>query len=167
MADSKISQLPTYSGGTNADEIPIANLTTQSTQQVTITALKALVAPAALASNNGLFTHDTETTTTTVIAHGLGKVPALVHFDWTKAGGGYVWVGSGNYSSGASNSSTSIQTAYSSLTSNVYAVLMCASSVQGLGGTVTVDATNITITWSVLPSGTAPGNIHNVVWFAI
>ena len=34
MADSKISQLPAYTGGTGLDEIPIANLTTQTTEQI-------------------------------------------------------------------------------------------------------------------------------------
>jgi hypothetical protein len=127
---------------------------------------------------NGSTTRDMSTTTTTTIAHGLGRAPQLVKLHVNRAT---------SFTSGASASVNSVGS-YDGSTQNCnyvgfdtngsalgsgqdtsYAVHYDYGTGGGTGGntlqgSVSVDATNITITWTKTNSPTGTGDIH---WEAI
>jgi hypothetical protein len=115
--------------------------------------------------NSGTLTKDISSTTSTVIAHGLGTIPKMVHISAAYGGassvgmsytqatvtgintvsGNYAFTEGGTNAGGASGNGFVIYQQYTSTTS-----FLTASS-------ITLDATNITITWSKnsTPTGTA------------
>jgi hypothetical protein len=125
----------------------------------------------------GSTTHDMTSTTTTTIAHGLGTIPKLVtfHVGTSLASaaalqavaysyGAYDGVTqNSNYVAGSTNGST-IATGQDTSNAIHYAYGGTAgANSDRLVGAVTVDATNITITWTKTGSPTGTGNI---IWTA-
>ncbi len=141
-------------------------------------ASKTYVDASAPAFKTGNTTHDMTSTTTTTIAHGLGKTPKFIRMSLNSS------VGSGgNVSSTVVNSTgtydgTTQNCLYHAYSSNGslsgsdmdtthiirWSVSAAGSAISDfLLGTATFDATNITITWAKTnsPTGTA-----NIIWEA-
>jgi hypothetical protein len=122
---------------------------------------------------SGSTTKDISTVTDTVIAHGLGVVPSFVSLKAAAPGTSRGGVSIGEWHTGGiTTSSTSVQSEGGSSANNDYYnvstvyILECVSgsdSDQLLQGTITVDDTNITISWAKtnLPTGT-----WNLIWVA-
>lgn len=137
----------------------------------------AFAVPAGVIAKTGNTTHLMSSTTTTTIAHGLGKTPAFVRisvFESTSSTSiGLVAQSIGTYDGTTQNSN------FIAVDSNggswlggqdtTHAVHFGRSgsgtaNSSFLVGTITVDATNITITWAAtnLPTGTG-----NIIWEAL
>ena len=115
-------------------------------------------------SKNGVFSKDMSTTTTNTIAHGLGRTPSLLRVTMFAgpANGAFYYDSVGSYDGstqncvyvGDSNGSGSITRG--TIANIVYYVFNGVGSNDNKG-TSSLDATNITITWSKTgtPTGTA------------
>lgn len=123
---------------------------------------------------NGSTTHDMSLTTTTTIAHGLGRTPQLVkiHVNQTLGDsssslhmvssiGSYDGSTQNcNYIAGSTNGATLLSGADTSNCIHYgYGATTTADS-DKLTGAVSVDATNITITWTKTNNPTGTGNVH-------
>lgn len=116
----------------------------------------------------GNTTKDTSTTATTTIAHGLGVVPKIVRMQMNTAVGG-LCVAHAMYltATGAQPSNTCFVDASSGTdfgATTTFAVYENALN-DGLNGTITVDATNITITWADVGGGAFTGTAY-IIWEA-
>jgi len=105
-----------------------------------------------------------------VIAHGLGKIPALVEISTTWYASGASAKGlttNGNYDGTTTNSITnfgfSTGTAGNSNTYIIYVEDPTTGGVQK--ATITIDATNITLAWT--KTGTPPADAINILWKVI
>lgn len=119
----------------------------------------------------GNTTKDSSVTTTTTIAHGLGRIPKLVRLFavYPTLNGNYI-------SSNGAYNGTSQYSQYASYNTNGGAIGGGSSNTEGiilartstangdiLRGVVSFDATNITITWTKTGS---PVGTHNINWEA-
>jgi hypothetical protein len=115
-----------------------------------------LVTPVPIAYSNGLSTASSGTQT---IAHGLGKIPKKVKLTgsyWVNSSGLHMYLSIGAYDGTHQTNvweewDTNVSTglpSYNQGTSTSYTI-----NLAGATGVVTVDATNITITWTGSPSG--------------
>lgn len=124
--------------------------------------------------SSGLSSKNTaDASTTQTIAHGLGKIPKRVKFTVLAKTPSVtniqyhigVFDASGNNSVGTLHGTSS--GTFVSYISNVYAIALCGGTVLpstiGQTGVVTVDATNITITWT--KNGTPAGTV-DFMWEA-
>jgi len=115
-----------------------------------------------ISASSGLTTHSASSTTTKTIAHGLGRTPTQVNVSGSTSGLSNAFY-SGVYTSLGGNAGVGIgNLQYSD--SSTYAVLL----VEGFSpdrnqGAITVDSTNITITWTKLGS---PSQTWSIVWSA-
>lgn len=123
-------------------------------------------------SNSGVDTRNMTTASgTQVIAHGLGQIPTFVTFSFNNANDStdFMFVGNGTYTTNGNRAvhgflqGTSGTGSASSGSSTSYAIagLGATNTVptsSGQTGIVTVDATNITITWT--KNGTPTGTIY-------
>jgi hypothetical protein len=106
------------------------------------------------------------------IPHGLGTAPANVRLSWTLGTGNNFWGGVGTYNVNASISAyvasvsgSGANNAFASYTSSPFYICEIVDSAgAGLTATITVDATNIYLTWSLDGGGTA-GTL-NFLWEA-
>jgi hypothetical protein len=114
----------------------------------------------------GTTTKDISNTTATTIAHGLGHAPRVVRLQAMNVHDDmYISIAHGNYtSSGWKAISIAMRTNTGSTNQISTAFRLYNNSVsEYVEGTVTVDATNITITWTRTggPAGTV-----NILWEA-
>ncbi len=117
-------------------------------------------------SKNGTTTYDVSTASgTQTIAHGLGRVPSKVRLTSVLGNGSPMSVSFGSYD-GTTNSNTHLYfssniTGVSDVDNTNAIVVFADSTTKHANGVVTVDATNITITWTKTstPTGTA-----NILW---
>lgn len=167
-----------------ANRLALRNTTGDITVNTTPTAStdaasKAYVDSAALVAKTGSTTKDMSSTTTTTIAHGLGKTPKLVTFHVNRSTADVANLSGvvvSSYGSYDGTSQTSNFVAFSSNGSTAMAGQDTTHAIHygyggtagansdNLVGTVTFDATNITITWTKTNSSTGTGEI---VWSAI
>lgn len=112
--------------------------------------------------SGGSTTKDLSVAGATTIAHGLGKTPKLVHIMAMYASGGGSSVEDiayGIYVGGAAYAvSKNVQ---DNVSGGGSATLYGTFTLEGITGTITCDATNITITWS----GTVGATVR-IVWDA-
>lgn len=175
------------SGITVASGVANVNMGTSANQVVQLNASAQLPAvsgalltnlPSTMVAKNGSATHDMSTSTTKTIAHGLGITPKLVKLHVAPPLGDAASIlravnsvgsydGSTqncNYVAGSTNGSTLLSAADTTHAIHYgYGGTATANSDNNVG-TVAVDATNITITWSITGSPTGTANIH---WEAI
>lgn len=123
------------------------------------TQIDAKIAAAGVNYASGATSHDISSATSTTIAHGLGTAPTYVkvssafsaasNFSWTEAT--YV-----DGTQSAIYSTLEVGTAASS--GSGFRIYEDSSAPRYITGTITIDATNITIAWSKTstPTGTAP-----------
>ena len=117
---------------------------------------------------NGFLAKDASVSTTTTIAHGLGKTPlnARLSFSITGIASSGVQLTAYCVFNGTTQTAYSVYTTGASTTSSS-ASLILSGSFSGWGtltGTVTFDATNIYITW--VKSSTPQGS-YNLIWEAV
>lgn len=159
MADEKISELNALTTPDAADVFAIVDTSAAETKKISwssiFTALAAVFGvPSA---TNGAVNHSATSTTTTVIAHGLGRTPVKIKFNYIT---GYLKFGFGNFDASGQH----CVSGYGSTDCNDYPVAIAFDNDGGsniLKGTVTVDATNITITWAKTGS---PTNTFTILW---
>lgn len=111
----------------------------------------------------GSTTKDISTTTSTVIAHGLGAAPLMVEIETLLSP-----VAGTSVSYGKAIYINSTQTGFAfgiqaSDSYSVFRIMLGGGSGLYVEGTISVDATNITITWTRIG---APGGTAFVVWKA-
>ena len=99
-------------------------------------------------AKTGSTTKDCSATTTTTIAHGLGVAPSLVILDGKGVTSGGMYGASAYYSNSAQSSNSFYIDSSSGTTELATATFDFNDSTAPLTGTITVDATNITITWA-------------------
>lgn len=121
-------------------------------------------------SFNGTFTHDISLTTSTVIAHGLGRVPSYIWLNSLMATGGG---GVGFTQSNGSYNGTTQNCIYAAPNSSSNAVAVNVASgkivhiplganpadAAFIEGVCSVDSTNITIAWTKTGSPTGSGTL--------
>lgn len=114
---------------------------------------------------NGVFTKSEGSSTTTTIAHGCGRTPKRVRINamWTNSAATHTLSAYATYN-GTTQSSVAQQWGSSGWIVGSFALLSNGAGGSGGGsvGTITYDATNITITWS----GTGAANSWECVWEA-
>jgi hypothetical protein len=118
--------------------------------------------------SNGTVAKDISDTTTDTIAHGLARTPKRVRFSWTGVST-KLSVGSGVFDSSGQRCTNAVYVGDLSGTSGLATTALLlrrttnGTNADRLEGTVSVDATNITITWAKTdtPTGTA-----NILWEA-
>jgi hypothetical protein len=102
---------------------------------------------------------------TQTIAHGLGKVPSIVRISGAWGGGSAVlaW-SSGNYNGTTMNVASISYYAGASASNNggTFDVVYLNSNGAGQAATITMDATNIYLAWSVLGGGGS--GTANLIW---
>ena len=110
----------------------------------------------------GIFTKLLSDTTTTTIAHGLGAAPRMVRISGVMHTGDNPLTRTGAYTvyTGSTQYSWSYKTV-DNVSGAGSAAMTQTFSLNALVGTITVDATNITIAWAGSGAGTA-----NLVWEA-
>lgn len=101
-------------------------------------------------------------TGTTVFAHGLGRAPVAVDFSGYHVSGGNFGSCAGSWSSGQNNGGMVANATSVSLTTGAVVIGDDPVSNRNVGA-VSVDATNITLTWTKTGS---PGSVWGVVWSA-
>lgn len=111
---------------------------------------------------SGQTTKDISANTTTTIAHGLGRLPKLTHVTATlcansSAAYSTAWATISNGTTSAMSSAIDGGTATTGASSSAFTLYNSVTGANSISGTVSVDATNITITWVVTgaPTGTA------------
>jgi hypothetical protein len=107
---------------------------------------------------------DCSATTTTTIAHGLVTAPTLVFIDAKGVTGGAFYAASAVYSA-STQSSNYVSADTSSGTGEIAASTFSLKDSVGSGiltGTITIDATNISIAWA----GTTFTSTAKLIWFA-
>lgn len=117
-----------------------------------------------LSVSSGATTKDCSATTTTTIAHGLGSAPSLVQIDAKGTTSASFYVASTVYSA-STQSSSYLSTDTGSGTGEIAAATFTMKDSTGSGGitgTITVDATNISIAWS----GTTFTSTAYLTWIA-
>ncbi len=123
-----------------------------------------LANPVPNAYSSGLTTKNlADANTAQVFAHGLSVTPKKVAFDYNLDNGAETGTGSGVYDTSGQRAIYQLPGGTSTTSIQALTISTNASFTAGQVGTVTVDATNITITWvkSGSPSGTA-----NILWSA-
>lgn len=130
------------------------NMVTNSRLSGTVTSNPSGVISASLlpgiSVSSGATTKDCSATTTTTIAHGLVTTPTLVQIDAKGTTSSSFYVASAVYSA-STQSSSYVSTDTSSGTGEIAAATFTMKDSTGSGGitgTITVDATNISIAWS-------------------
>ncbi len=115
---------------------------------------------------NGVTTHAGDSTVSQTIAHGLGRAPRLVKLTGIKTVSGSILAFSWGTYNGTTSSCVFGVNAATSASSNdsTNVIHMNDGSSNELSATVTVDATNITLTWSKL--NTPNSNNINIMWEA-
>jgi len=113
----------------------------------------------------GTFTHSMSSTTTTTIAHGLGRTPKMVRIRGMELDSGDLEIMEGVIN-GAGQAGISVQVGQGiSGDSTTYAIVFSSGNGSNtLSGSVTFDGTNITITWT---SSNSPSGTAHFVWEAI
>jgi hypothetical protein len=146
-------------GGTGATSaadartnLGLGNMATQNKNAVDITG-GTITGIAPPAFKQGVETKDDSNTTTVTIAHGLGRVPAMVRFSWKNGPNAIAGSqnGSGAYVTGSQGcvfaaGNASGNAVYGS--NATYAIYIYENGTPLQTGSVSVDATNITITWT-------------------
>lgn len=119
---------------------------------------------------NGTFTKDaSDASTTQTIAHGLGKIPKRVRFDFVKTLTAVTAIQQFGFAvyNGTTSSGISIRdsSSVSGFTSgfDVLRLNDSTSAVSRTDGVITFDATNITITWTKTNS---PTGVYQFIWEA-
>lgn len=115
-------------------------------------------ASVALTVKEGTFTHDVSSTTSTTIAHGLGAAPSCVIIIGSRAGAVKSW---GWWNSASQHSLNNFAGAGNELAT--VATIHGDNNTDKNSGSVSVDATNITIAWTKV--GTPTGT-DTFIWMA-
>jgi hypothetical protein len=163
IADSKIIKNPMTTagdvmyGGANGVPTRLAKGTAGQVLKINsgATAPEWGDAAGSLTYSNGYVSKNISDTTTTTIAHRLGKTPKFVRFSWA----GATTFGSGAYD-GTNQSYAASNTQNDASGGTGGAIRFNYSSSAYLLGSISFDATNITITWSKGGSPTGTAYIH-------
>ena len=133
------------------------------------TSINTSVSGATTHSNGVTTKQGSDASTTQTIAHGLGSAPSSVRFtilDSESTEGAWsfgAWDASGNHSIFSTIASNGTEGNSSTYSLAINAHNGAATLYQG--GTVAVDATNITITWTKLNGGDA--GVRQILWEAM
>lgn len=111
---------------------------------------------------SGNTTKDCNNTTSTTIAHGLGVIPRLVRISIKGMASGDIYSADAVLTDVQSSNSVYMEGGSSSGVGSSNTFKLDRSGSDELTGTITVDATNITIAWS----GTTFSSTANIVWEA-
>lgn len=117
---------------------------------------------------HGNTTKNISTTTTTTIAHGMSAAPSIVRIKGVIAPSGGVCETYATYMNGTQVHAVlwgDTGTGTTEYTQASFALLF-DSTPHGLSGAISVDATNITITWSDFPGSSLPSVTAVLMWEA-
>ena len=158
MAKNQIISTIGVDSATDNGKVPVYNSTTKVFDMTTPSGGSPTV-------KNGVATYAIATASgTQTIAHGLGSVPKYVKLDVTlwNNNTGVLYFSFGTYN-GTTNSSIYGSTSFGAGNSSTNGVSMYVTSTSsGATGVITVDSTNITITWTKV--GTPDAATANILW---
>lgn len=153
--------------------VNVSSATAPSSGQVltaTSTTAATWQTPAVPVFSNGVSSKNAaDASTSQTIAHGLGKVPKRVEILANVSGGNFTFQSTGVFDASGQNCVCIMQGGGITSSSSASIVVSTNSASDGYSntGVVSVDATNITITWTRVQYGIGGGsNTWNVFWKA-